>query len=231
MSSRQEEKERRRRERLAQEEAAARRAARARRIQLIGGAVLAAAVVAVVVVAVTSSGGGDGGASRAAAEGAKPPPVQQRNLQEAARAAGCTVRELRAEGQGHVSEDVTYRSNPPTSGEHDPQPAEDGIYSRENPPDIEQSVHSLEHGRILFQYRPGTPQTRIEQLENMASEDVKGTSLYKSLVFENPTKMPFAVAATAWTRSIGCRTFGDAAFDALRAFRVQYVDKAPEFVP
>lgn len=231
MSSRQEEKERRRRERLAQEEAATKRAARARRLQLIGGGILAAAIVAVVIVAVTASGGGDDGGPRAEAEGAKPPPVQQRNLQEASRAAGCTVRELRSEGQGHVSEDVTYESNPPTSGEHDPQPSEDGIYSRDNPPDVEQSVHALEHGRILFQYRPGTPETRIQQLENMASEEVKGTSLYKSLVFENATEMPFAVAATAWTRSIGCKTFDDQAFDALRAFRVQYVDKAPEFVP
>lgn len=231
MSSREEEKARRREERLAREQAAAGRAARARRLQLIGGGVLAAAIVAVVVVAVAASGGGDDGKTRAEAGGAKPPPIEQRNLQEAARAAGCTVRELKSEGAGHVSEDVKYRSNPPTSGEHDPQPAEDGIYARANPPDTEQSVHALEHGRINVQYRAGTPAQQIGQLQTLRDESLKGREGYHTLLFENQSGMKPAVAATAWTQSLTCDVINDKTWDALRAFREDFVDKGPEFIP
>ena len=37
-----------------------------------------------------------------------------------------------------------------------------------------------------------------------------------------------AVAATAWTQSLTCPELTDATFDALRTFRVTYVDKGPE---
>jgi hypothetical protein len=231
MSSRKDEKERLRQERVAQEEAAARRAGRTRRIQLIGAGALAVAIAAIVIVAVLASGGDEGGSSAARGDGAKPPAVQNTNLREAARAAGCEIRTLPDEGAGHVTEAVKYKSNPPTSGEHDPSPAEDGVYVADNPPDVEQSVHALEHGRILFQYRAGTPSTRIEQLESMSDEEVKGSSGYKSLVFQNQTDMPHAVAATSWKKMLSCKTFDDGAFDALRAFRLENVDRAPEFVP
>ena len=55
---------------------------------------------------------------------------------------------------------------------------------------------------------------------------------YLQLLFQNPTGMPYAVAATAWTHSITCPTFkGAATLDALRAFRAAYTNKAPEFIP
>ena len=80
------------------------------------------------------------------------------------------------EGRGHTGEAVKYKTNPPTSGDHDPTPAEDGIYPADGPPDVEQSVHSLEHGRINIQYKAGTPENRIAQLEAVAEEEVKGTA-------------------------------------------------------
>jgi hypothetical protein len=54
---------------------------------------------------------------------------------------------------------------------------------------------------------------------------------YHMLMFENTTNMPYAVAATAWTHSLTCPTMNDKVFDALRAFRAQYIDKGPEKVP
>jgi hypothetical protein len=36
------------------------------------------------------------------------------------------------------------------------------------------------------------------------------------------------VAATAWGHIIGCKTVKPAMFDALRDFRVKYVDQGPE---
>ena len=54
---------------------------------------------------------------------------------------------------------------------------------------------------------------------------------YHMVLFQNNTNMPYAVGATAWTRLLGCKTFNPKIFDAIRAFRTEYVDKAPEQVP
>jgi hypothetical protein len=232
MSHRAEEKERRRQERLAAEQAAKSSADRRKRLGLVGAAVLAVAVIAIVVVATgvvggdeEPTGGGDGSAK------ASVPAQKIDNLAEAARAAQCTVTEHKEEGRGHTGEPVKYATNPPTSGDHDPTPAEDGFYEADGPPDVEQSVHSLEHGRINIQYKPGTPQERIDQLETVGSEEVKGTEAYHTLVFQNQTKMEPAVAATAWRQSLTCDTWNDQVFDAIRAFRRDRVDKGPEFIP
>jgi hypothetical protein len=39
------------------------------------------------------------------------------------------------------------------------------------------------------------------------------------------------VAATAWTHLLGCPRMNNQVFDAIRAFRDAYVDKAPEKIP
>lgn len=56
-------------------------------------------------------------------------------------------------GRTHVPEGtkVNYNSNPPTSGDHWPQPAEWGIYL--SPLPDEQLVHNLEHGGIWISYK------------------------------------------------------------------------------
>ena len=225
MSSRAEEKERRRQERLAAEEAA-QSGARRKRFGIVGGVVLLAAIAVIAVLAI-ASGGDEGEVTR----GVALPEERTDNLNEAARAAGCRVRTDPVDSGDHVSETVRYSMAPPTSGDHDPSAAQDGIYEAGNPPDIEQSVHSLEHGRINFQYRPGTPPARVDQLETLFSESVKGEDGYHSLLFENPGEMDAAVAATAWGRALVCPQFNDRVFDALRAFRRDRVDKGPEFVP
>ena len=132
------------------------------------------------------------------------------------------------EGAGHVTTKVNYKSNPPSSGPHNPIPAQDGIYDPGQEPTPEHFVHALEHGRIEFEYRPGTPQHVIDQLDTLVSEPLNGKAAYKILLFQNPTKMPYAVAAVAWGHIIGCKTVKPAMFDALRDFRVRYVDQGPE---
>jgi Protein of unknown function (DUF3105) len=233
MSHRAEEKERRRQERMAAEEEARKQADRRKRLGLVGGVALVAAVAVFVVFVVAGGGGddGDGGGGSEAAANVEIPAQQIDNLREAARAANCTVTEHKLEGAEHTTEKVEYETNPPTSGDHDPTPAEDGIYAAENPPDIEQSVHSLEHGRVHIQYKPGTPQEQIDQLETVADEEVKGTELYHTLVYQNQTGMEPAIVATAWRNTLACETFNDKIFDAIRAFRRDRIDKGPEFVP
>ena len=139
------------------------------------------------------------------------------DLDEAAKAAGCKVEEHPSEGRGHTTEDVEYKQNPPTSGSHHPEASADGVYPEA--PDLEQSVHALEHGRVNIQYKPGTPQNQINQLETVFNEEVQGTPGYHSLLFENQSQMTAAVAATSWTRSLTCPELNDKVFDAIRAFR------------
>jgi len=134
-------------------------------------------------------------------------------------------------GRNHVDGTLNYKTNPPTSGNHNPVPAQDGIYAPANTPAKEHLVHALEHGRIEIQYRPGTTGHVIAQLNTLFDEPVKGQAGYKTLLFQNPTRMPYAIAATAWTQLLACPTMNPQVFDALRAFRTTYVDKGPEFIP
>jgi hypothetical protein len=231
MASREEEKRLRREERERVQAAAAASRGRARRAQFLIGALLTIAVVVGVVLAVTGGGGGDGKANTPTASkdsGAAIPAASQRDLAAAAKTAGCVLLDPPLEGSTHVSGKVRYKSNPPTSGNHNPVPALDGIYDPGQEPTPEHWVHSLEHGRIDVMYRPGSPRRLIARLETLVSEPLNGKDGYKALLFQNNTGMPYAVAASAWGHLIGCKKPSDAMFDALRDFRVKYVDKGPE---
>lgn len=191
-----------------------------RRLALVLGGLLVLAVAAVAVVALA---GGDGEETD--------PPVP--TLEDAAKAARCTFREFPDEGNRHLpNRSATfddYRTNPPTSGTHRPPPAApDGVYPAGRSPDKEDWVHALEHGRVIFMYAPGTPAGDLEALIDEPFDGRPGA--YKTLVMENNTDMPFAVAAVAWTRFVGCKRFSRRAVDALRAFRSEFVEDeaAPE---
>jgi hypothetical protein len=232
MSSRQEEKERRKRERQEAEQAAQAGTARKKRMQLVFGGVIAiVAVIAIVVVALGAFGGSDGEAEVAKGAAAIPAPKIS-DIKEAAKAAGCTLKEdLPNEGAGHEEKDFKpsdYKQNPPTSGNHFPQWAQDGTYNPGDTPDLGQLVHTLEHGRIDVQYTPGTDAKTRAQLETLVNESDGG---YHMLLFQNETKMPYAVAASAWDHYLGCPTMNPQVFDAIRAFRLEHIDKGPEIVP
>jgi hypothetical protein len=235
VSSRQEEKERRRQERLEREQAEARRASRRKRMQLAFGGLLALAAIAGIVVAVlvsTGDDGGGGGPQRANSETAAQLPAQATSdIKEAAKAAGCTLNNPAYEGNAHDPEKQfeasDYKTNPPTSGPHSPTWYEDGIYAPGDVPELGKLVHPLEHGRILVQYKPGTPQDTVDQLEALLAENEEG---YHMMLFENTTGMEAQVAATAWTHSVTCPQMNDKVFDAIRTFRARYIDKGPERV-
>ena len=228
MSHRKDEKERVRAERVEAQQAAAAAGARKKRLGIVAATVLVAAIAATLII-VIAAGGDDGGDKAGSSEIAdvKLPATQQRGLAAAAKTAGCKLLDPPDEGSDHTTDPVTYKANPPTSGNHNPEPAADGIYAAGAEPTEEHTVHTLEHGRIEFQYKPGTPKERIGQLQTLANEE----GGYHALLFQNQTKMPYDVAATAWDHSIACPTWNDQVFDALRAFRVRWTDQAPEQVP
>src|SRR3954452_8428197 len=204
MASRQEEKERRRRERLESEQAAARAASRKRTLQIAGGAALALIVIGVIAI-VALAGGGDDKADTS-------------NLAKNATAAGCTFKSYPSEGRNHTTGKVKYKTNPPTSGSHNPTPAQDGVYAPGNEPAPENWVHSLEHGRVLFQYKPGTPQNQVTELQKLAEEEFNGTPGYHVLMFRNNTKMPTQFALVAWTKSLTCDKLDPKSEDIMRQF-------------
>jgi hypothetical protein len=235
MASRAEEKERRRQERLEKEQAEQKAAARTRRLQLAGGALLGVAAVVAIVLVVSGGGSNSSSAggpapSDSASTGVKLPVPKETDLTKAAAAAKCVVKSFPLYGRDHTTATVHYKTNPPTSGDHNPDPAEDGYYPNGAPPP-ERYVHSLEHGRIEMQWKPGTPKKVVDTLLALFNEPLKGKSGYHELLFQNNTGMPFQVAAAAWQHYLGCPSWNENVIDAIRAFRVQYVDKGPEFIP
>ena len=243
-----EERERRRQERLAAEQ----REARGERRRLIIGYVVAGALALAVVVGIgiaIAGGGDDGGGNGGGGdipdlasiqaqsgtiaglegdgrEGADVPPLELGDLEVAAEAAGCEADlELSDEGSQHVEdESVDYGTNPPTSGNHNPDPQADGAYA-ESPQQVN-VVHALEHGRVAIHYSPDLPEEDQLALKGVFDEDPAGM-----LLFPNPD-MPFAVAATAWRQLLGCESFeGAATLDAIRDFRDIYRGNGPENFP
>ena len=237
MSHRQDEKQRRREEREAKDKAEKARAARRRRMQIAIGGVVAIAAIAVVVLLATGTLGGGGDSSdevAATPEAASNVTIPEQvigDVDQAAKAAGCKLEHPEIEGTQHeerVFTESDYKTNPPTSGNHFPTPSEDGVYPPGGTPPLGELVHTLEHGRIDVQYKPGTPQETVDQLNALLADMNDG---YHLLLFENPTGMDAAVAATAWGHSLTCPEMNDKVFDAIRTFRTEYIDKGPEPVP
>ena len=129
---------------------------------------------------------------------------------------------------GRLNSHTNSSTSRRTSGTHFPQWAQDGVYEPQNTPDLGQLVHTLEHGRIDVQYKPGTPDHTVKQLEALLAEQEDG---YHMLLFQNGTNMDAQVAATAWGHSLTCPQFNNKVFDALRTFRASFIDQGPEDVP
>ena len=231
MASRKDEKDQRRQERVAREQADAAAARRRRRYGIIVGTILGIAALAAVAVVIASGGGDDDGhGSTGNAESEFPnavtPPVQRiTDLDEAAKASECRLVHPSIGGREHVSNEtkVTYNTNPPTSGNHNIIPAEDGYYAQK--PNVRNTVHTLEHGRIYIQYKPTLNKRRIAQLGGVFNDDP-----FHMVLSPNPD-MPYQVAVTAWGHLAGCKRVTDATYDLIRAFRDRYRDRGPEAAP
>jgi hypothetical protein len=249
MASRKEEKERLRQQRLAAERAAASTGRR----RLLAGYVVAGALTLAVLaglVAVIASGGDGGGVGDACdnahiqnsggtfrglepdcREGTEPPPIQFADLRISAERAGCELKlNLPDEGNIHVpnSQKVEYQTVPPTSGNHNPVPIDDGAYTTpvtsdtSQPTNIRNEVHSMEHGRIEIHYKPSLPEDQQLALKGVFDSDPDGM-----LLFPDPD-MPYDVAVTAWTNEVVCQHYDPIVLDVIRNFRDTYRGNGPE---
>jgi hypothetical protein len=238
VASRKEQKEQLRRERE-EREATARAAARRKR--LVGYAAGAAVVILALAVAgfVLLSGDDDEGGGTASADvlpdGGEVPAQEVTDLGEAASAASCEQKSSKADSREHISdigETVEYSSDPPTSGRHFESPEQDGAF--EEAPDTKLLMHTLEHGRVIIWFKPTLPEQERANLKALFDEDE-----YQMVLVPSDT-MPYEVAATAWNREpepngtgrlLGCDTYSDMVFDALRAFKDEHRSNGPEAVP
>ena len=249
MSSRREEKERLRAQRLAAERAAA---STGQRRLYLGYAVAGIMTLAVIagLVAVIASGGGGGGSVDACSEahiknsggtfagldpdcrkGTPPPTLQFGSLEESAQKANCQLKlNLPDEGNTHVpdSTDVKYKTVPPTSGNHNPVPLDDGAYrtpitaDTNKKPNIRNQVHAMEHGRIEIHYKPGLPENEQLALKGVFDADPDGIILFPDAA------MPYDVAVTAWTNEVVCSKYDPLVLDVIRNFRDTYRGNGPE---
>jgi len=231
----------REREKLRQgREEAEKRESRGGNNRLIAGYAIASTVVlaiAVLVFIAVSGGSDDGGSSDGGGAhintneevgntngvspderaGIVPAAAKVTNLKTAADQAGCELRlKLPDEGNTHLpkgSQPPTYKTSPPTSGNHVEPPYQqaDGAYSE--PPEQLDVVHSLEHGRLAIEYSPDLPEQAQLELKGLYD-----TMYGASLLFPND-EIVYDVAAATWTNLLVCRSYkGQATLDAIRAF-------------
>jgi hypothetical protein len=126
-------------------------------------------------------------------------------LGDVARKSGCRLRE-------HEKGMVT---NPPVTGARVEQAiATDGSHIGRRTPSIHAAIHSLLHGRVLIQYRPGLPEPEVRALDELVREDPHGV-----VGFRNQTGMTAPVAATAYLSLLTCPRVDAVTLQALRTFR------------
>ena len=137
------------------------------------------------------------------------PPVQQTELAVAADRAGCRLRR----GPQRAWE------RPPVEG---PKGAAARPAAYTEPVARHALVAAMRAGTVVVHYRPGLAERDVEALEGVREAVPRGTILVPN------EDMPYAVAATAWRRLLGCRRIDRATIDAIQLFRGRYVGQGPE---
>jgi uncharacterized protein DUF3105 len=157
---------------------------------------------ALVVLALLAAGGPVG---LSLSRGHAPAPRPGKTLAEVARNAGCRLREYE---KGRVT-------NPPVSGPLvERATVTDGSHIGRSMPSVNATTHSLLHGRVLIQYRPGLPEPDVRALDQLVKEDPD-----RVVGFLNRTGMTAPVAATAYLSLLTCPRVTATTLHALRVFR------------
>ncbi len=115
---------------------------------------------------------------------------------------------------------TNYSSNPPTSGDHWPAPAKNGVYDNQLPD--EQLVHNLEHGHIWISYKPDVSQEVKDKLKEIVEKDNWKVVLEPRA--ENETK----IALAGWGRLL---KMGDLDVAKVDEFIKTYRNRGPEQTP
>ena len=95
---------------------------------------------------------------------------------------GCTLTSPPIEGSTHVEHQVKYKINPPTSGNHNPRRRSTASTDPATSRRPRTGVHALEHGRIDFEYRPGTPSSSSRSSRRWPASSSTASTAYKALL-------------------------------------------------
>jgi hypothetical protein len=129
----------------------------------------------------------------------------ENTLADVARKAGCQLHDYQ----------TARITNPPVTGRLiEREFISDGSHIGELPPSVDASTHSLLHGRVLIQYKPGLPKAQIRALDQFVKREPDYV-----VGFANQTGMSAPVAATAYLSLLTCPSVTVSTLRALRAFR------------
>ena len=131
------------------------------------------------------------------------------------------VRSFPSDGRAHLDPGQTYNYEHrfPTSGPHDPQPVEPGVYTESQPPT--KLVHALEHGNIVIYYDEPAP--KILNLLRTWAEHHDGK--WSGLVLTPESGLGDEIVLTAWTKMLRLDPFDRV---AAAAFIDTYRGRGPE---
>jgi hypothetical protein len=141
---------------------------------------------------------------------------------------GTVVTQVANEGWIHVAEGsvVRYTNNPPASGPHYPVWARFEEFTSVLPRGY--WVHNLEHGAIVFLYRPDTPAASVEALRGVFRGLPPDSTCGNVLALMTPDPelpKPIAAVAADWTL-----TADGVDAPTLQAFVTAHRNRAPEKV-
>ncbi len=144
----------------------------------------------------------------------------------AAEEAGCTdIEEHEIQGNEHVDAgtEVQYETSPPTSGPHWPpdQVADAAFYT--TPIEEERLVHNMEHGQLVFWYRPDVSEGVLDQLRQVQEQERIATIVVPSDLVPDG----YTFTMTAWGASQSCEQVSQEVIDE---FREGYQGRGPENV-
>ena len=126
-------------------------------------------------------------------------------LEDVARKAGCQLREY----------ETSRVTNPPVTGRRVERTiAADGSHIGRSALSGNSTIHSLLHGRVLIQHRPGLPEPQVRALDQLVKRDPE-----RVVGFENQTDMTTPVAATAYLSLLTCPRVNAATLHALSVYR------------
>ena len=103
----------------------------------------------------------------------------------------------------HKEGRLTYTTNPPTGGVHNPAWQNCGIYDQQVA--LENAVHSLEHGAVWLTYQPNLPSDQVDKLRALAKG--RGYMLVTPYSYGALAKPIYAVA---WGVRVGVDSADDA---------------------
>jgi hypothetical protein len=127
------------------------------------------------------------------------------------------------EGRDHIWPDhpVEYKTMPPTSGPHFPDPTAPGFYTAR--PAFGYLVHSLEHGSVVIYYDTAQLSTEIERSLRAFIKANSDAEIGIIAVPDADYKYPFIL--TAWDKMLGLDKYDPR---VVRAFLAEYLGRGPE---